>query len=180
MKRLIKLLFLFSLIGILAGGCELLRNSVKFNEDYSVTFTINASEDLEHDFIEQVITTNIQEILDDNGVSAEKLRSATLIEVRAEIESGSSEINFDKVVDGEVYLKLGTKSPLKVAWWDTSTGSGKTVAYLDHTSENLKDYILADTFSAGGWVELNKPTEGTSWVTVYLVFELDGKILGKA
>ena len=41
MERFTKLLVLFTLIGILSGGCELLRNSVKWNEDYSSTFTIN-------------------------------------------------------------------------------------------------------------------------------------------
>ena len=179
MKRFTKLLFLFTLIGILSGGCELLQNSVKFNEDYSVTFTINAQEDLTHQFIEQNIVTNIQQLLDDNGIKAEKLKSATLIEVRAELEPGSAETNFDKVVDGEIYLAYGTKV-IKAAWWNTSTPAGSTVAKLDHTSENLKDLILSSSFSAGGWIQMNAPTTGTSYVTVYLVFELDGKLLGKA
>ena len=178
MKRFTKLLLLFTLIGIVSGGCELLTNSVKFNEDYYVTFTINPQEDLTHQFIEKDIITNIQQLLDDNGLSTDKLKSATLVEVRAEIEPGSAETNFDKVVDGEIYLAYGT-NVIKAAWWNTSTGLGKTVAKLDHTSENLKDLILASSFSAGGWIQLNASTPGTSYVTVYLVFELDGKLLGK-
>ncbi len=181
MKRLIKLLFLFSLIGVLAGGCELLQNSVKFNEDYSVTFTINPSgENLTQAFIEQNITTNIQQLLDDNGLNSDKLRSATLIEVRAELESGSHESNFDKVIDGEIWLAYGSKSPFKAAWWNSSTPPGSTVAYLDYNSTDLKEMLLQSSFSAGGWIQLNTPTEGVSYVTVYFVFELDGKLLGKA
>ena len=179
MKRFTKLLFLFTLIGVLSGGCELLTNSVKFNEEYSVTFTINPSEDNTHQFVDQDIITNIQQLLDDNGLKTDKLKSATLVEVRAEIEPGSAELNFDKVVDGEIHLKYGTKV-IKAAWWNTSTGTGKTIAKLDHTSENLKDLILSSSFSAGGWMELNGPTPGISYVTVYLVFELDGKLIGKA
>jgi hypothetical protein len=179
MKRFTKLLFLFTLIGILSGGCELLTNSVKFNEDYSATFTINASENLNHELTEQTINTGIQQLLDDNGLNTDKLKSATLIEVRAEIESGSSETNFDKVVDGEIHLKYGT-TEIKAAWWNTSTPLGVSVAKMDHTSNNLKDLILASSFSISGWVQLNGPTTGTSYVTVYLVFELDGKLIGKA
>ena len=181
MKRFTKLLFLFTLIGVLSGGCELLRNSVKFNEDYSVTFTINPSgEDLTQWFIEQSVTTNIQQLLEDEGLSTDKLRSATLIEVRAELESGSEEKNFDKVVDGEIYLQYGSVDPFKAAWWDPATGLGKTVAYLDYNSTDLKGMLLQNSFSAGGWIQLNTPTMGVSYVTVYFVFELDGKLLGKA
>ena len=180
MKRFTKLLLLFTLVGIVTGGCELLKNSVKFNEDYSVTFTINPSgEDLTQWFIEQNVTTNIQSILDDNDISADKLRSATLIEVRAELEPGSTETNFDKVVDGEIWLQYGSEAAFKAAWWDPATGLGKTIAYLDYNSTDLKGMLLQDSFNAGGWIQLNAPTMGVSYVTVYFVFELDGKLLGK-
>jgi hypothetical protein len=181
MKRLTKLLFLFTLIGVLSGGCELLRNSVKFNEDYSVTFTINPSgDDLTQWFVEQNVPVDIQEALDANNITAEKLRSATLIEVRAELESGSAESNFDKIIDGEIHLQYGTNAAFKAAWWPTSVAAGSTVAYLDFNSTDLKDMLLTDSFNAGGWITLNAPTLGVSYVTVYFVFELDGKILGKA
>lgn len=180
MKRFTKLLFLFTLIGVLSGGCELLKNSVKFNEDYSVTFTINPSgEDLTQWFIEQNVQTNIQSILDDNNISADKLRSATLIEVRAELESGSAESNFDKIIDGEIHLQYGSEAAFKAAWWNTSTPAGSTVSYLDYNSTDLKGMLLTDSFNAGGWITLNAPTLGVSYVTVYFVFELDGKIIGK-
>jgi len=181
MKRFTKLLLLFTLIGVLAGGCELLRNSVKWNEDYSITFTINPSgEDLTQDFVTQIVYTNIQEVLDENDISADKLRAANLIEVRAEIEPGSQETNFDKVVDGEIWLQYGTEKPFTVAWWPTSVPAGASVVKLDYKPDDLKPMLLEESFNAGGWVELNKPTEGTSYVRVYFVFELDGKILGKA
>jgi len=180
MKRFTKLLLLFALIGVLSGGCELLKNSVKFNEDFSVTFTINPSgENLTQAFIEQSVTTDIQSILDANNISEDKLRSATLVEVRAELESGSEEKNFDKVIDGEIYLQYGSVTPFKAAWWNTSTPNGATVAKLDYNSTDLKDMILEKTFNAGGWITLNAPTMGVSYITVYFVFELDGKLLGK-
>lgn len=180
MKRFTKLLFLFTLIGILSGGCELLQNSVKFNEDFDATFTINPSgEDLTQWFVEQNVTTNIQQLLDDEGISADKLRSATLVEVRAELESGSHETNFDKVIDGEIWLQYGSEAAFKAAWWPTSTPAGSTVVNLDNNSTDLKDMILQDSFTAGGWIQLDAPTTGVSYVTVYFVFELDGKLLGK-
>jgi hypothetical protein len=180
MKRFTKLLFLFTLIGVLSGGCELLQNSVKFNADYDVTFTINPSgEDLTQWFIEQTVTTNIQQLLEDEGLSTDKLRSATLIEVRAELESGSEEKNFDKVVDGEIYLQYGSGDPFKAAWWPSATPAGSTVANLDYISTDLKDMLLQNSFNAGGWITLNVPTLGVSYITVYFVFELDGKLLGK-
>ena len=180
MKRFTKLLLLFALIGVLSGGCELLKNSVKFNEDFDVTFTINPSgENLTQAFIEQSVTSNIDQILEDNDITADKLRSATLIEVRAELESGSEEKNFDKVIDGEIYLQYGSGSPFKAAWWNTSTPKGVSVAKLDYNSTDLKDMLLQKSFNAGGWITLNAPTMGVSYITVYFVFELDGKLLGK-
>jgi hypothetical protein len=181
MKRITKLLLLFALIGVLSGGCELLRNSVKWNEDYSITFTINPSgEDLTQQFVTQIVQTNIQQVLDENNVNADQLRAANLIEVRAEIESGSHETNFDKVDDGAVWLQYGTENPFNAAWWPTGVPAGATVVKLDFNPTDLKSMLLEESFNAGGWVELNAPTEGTSYVTVYFVFELDGKILGKA
>lgn len=181
MKRFTKLLFLFTLIGVVSGGCELLRNSVKFNEDYSVTFTINPSgDDLTQWFIEQNVPVDIQEALDANNVSKEQLRSATLIEVRAELQTGSTEQNFDKIIDGEIHLQYGSNAAFKAAWWPTTMEKGKKVAYLDYNSDDLKDMLFTESFNAGGWITLNAPTLGTSTIRVYFVFELDGKILGKA
>jgi hypothetical protein len=39
--------------------------------------------------------------------------------------------------------------------------------------------LLQNSFNAGGWITLNVPTLGVSYLTVYFVFELDGKLLGK-
>jgi hypothetical protein len=177
MKRLTKLLLLFTLVGVLTGGCELLKNAVKFDSDtYYYDFTINPTEAGVYTFDESVITTGVNQILDDNNVKREKLKSATITEIVAEIQS---EHTFDILDDGVVYIQAGKLSKIALAHWPSPVpASSKSVA-LDANSANFKDYILEDSFTLSGEATLNSALTSQAIVRVWFSFELEAKIIGK-
>ena len=176
MKKFTKLLLLFTLIGVLTGGCELLKNSTKVDSDtYGYTFPINPTEAGTYSFEEGIITTDIESILDDNNVKRNKLKSAKITEMKAWIYSSHT---FDVVDDGEIYFKFNaTSSEKTVAWLPSTIPAGATELDLDFTSDDLKDYILQDSFIIGGWAELNAALEDPASVYVEFSFELEARVI---
>ncbi len=175
MKRLTKLLLLFTLIGVLAGGCELLKNSLKFDSDtYYYDFTINPTEAGTYDFDEQIITTGVTQLLEDNNIKSKKLKSARIVEIRAVIQSAHT---FDILDDGEIWFKMSGSSAKVVAWWPSPIPAGSTDVALDATSDDLKDFILSDEFTIGGVGTLNSALTTQAVVRVWFTFELEAKII---
>jgi hypothetical protein len=176
MNRLIKLLFLFSLIGVLAGGCDLLQG-VKFDENYYYVFTINPTEAGEYDFTEEVITTDIQQVLDDNNIKEKKLESVVIKEITATIQQGSHETTFNILNSGNITMHGEGMSEVTVAWWPDPVPAGVSSVKLDHNSDNLKDHLLSGKLYFGGVGTLNAAHGGTTMVRVDVIFELNGKII---
>ncbi len=177
MKKITKLFLLFTLIGVLTGGCELLKNSVKFDSDtYYYDFTIPVSEAGVHTFSESIITTGVNQILDDNNVKREKLKSAVITEIVAEIQSAHT---FDILDDGVVYIQAGALKKLALAHWPSPVPASATSVDLDANSANFKDYILQDSFTLSGECTLNSALTSPALVRVWFSFELEAKLIGK-
>jgi hypothetical protein len=176
MKRLIKLLFLFTLLGVVAGGCQLFQG-VKWDESYWYVFQINPADAGTHGFTREDIPTEINQILDENNINANRVKSVVIKEVKATIQSGSLAKNFDIMDSGKLYMNGDGLSPVTVAWWPDPIPSGQTSLILDHTSEELKDHLLTDQLSFAGEGYLNAAHEGTTWVRVDITFEITGKVL---
>jgi len=176
MKRFTKLLFLFTLIGVLSGGCELFQG-VKWDEGYYYIFTINPSEAGEQNFSEESIPTDIQQILDDNNIKEEKLQSVVIKEIKATIQPNSHESNFNKLESGKIYMQGDGMSQVTVAWWPSPVPSNVSTVILDHTSDELRDHLLSGELDFSGIGILNAAHEGTTYVRIDVTFELNGKVL---
>ena len=70
-----------------------------------------------------------------------------------------------------------TSSAKTVAWLPATVPAGATELDLDFTSDDLKDYILQDSFIIGGWAELNAAIEEQASVYVEFSFELEAKVI---
>jgi hypothetical protein len=176
MKRPIKLLLLFTLLGLMAGGCQLFQG-VKWDESYWYVFQIDPAEAGTHDFTREDIPTEINEILDENNISEKRVKSVVLKEVKATIQSNSHATNFDFMDNGKLYMNGQGLSQVTIAWWPDPMPTGKSSIILDHTSEELKDHLLTDQLSFAGVGYLNAAHEGTTWVRVDVTFEITGKVL---
>ncbi len=177
MKRITKLLLLFTLVGVLTGGCELLTNTVKVDSDtYYYDFVINPTEAGPYSFSEQVISTDINQLLDDNNVKREKIKSVKISAIRAVIISAHT---FDILDSGEIYLGSGT-TKTTMAWWPVPVPAGSTDVPLDASSDDFKDLILQDTFTIGGSCNLSGPLTTQAMVQVWFEFELEFKLIGKS
>jgi hypothetical protein len=176
MRRLIKLLLLFSLLGVLAGGCELLQG-VKFDEGYYYVFTIDPTEAGDYYFNEEVVTTDIQQVLDDNNIKEKKLKSVVIKEIKATIQPGSHESTFNILKSGKITMHGDGMTPVDVAWVPDPVTQNVSTMLLDHSSDDLKDHILSGTLFFAGMGVLNADHEGTTMVRVDVTFELNGKVI---
>ena len=176
MKRLIKLLFLFTLIGVLAGGCELLQG-VKFDEGYYYVFTINPTEAGEYNFTEEVVTTDIQQVLDDNNLKEKKLKSVVIKEIKATIQPNSHASNFNILESGKIYMHGEGMKEVTVAWWPSPVPQNVSTVILDNSSDEMKDHILSGKLYFSGLGMLNAAHGGTTMVRVDVTFELNGKVI---
>ena len=176
MKRLIKLLFLFTLLGVVAGGCELFQG-VKWDEGYNYTFTINPAEAGTHSFSEEKIPTDIDQILSDNGINANRLESVKIKEIKATIEPGSHETNFDIMKSGKLLMQGKGLSAIQVATWPNPVPAGTSSLALKHTGEELRDHLLSGELTFTGSAVLSEAHEGTTYVRVDVTFELNGRVL---
>jgi hypothetical protein len=176
MKRFIKPLFVFSLIGLLAGGCELLQG-VKFDEGYYYVFTINPTEAGDYDFAEEVITTDIQKVLDDNNIKEKKLKSVIIKEIKATIQPGSHETTFNILEGGTLYMHGENMKTVTVAYWPDPAPQNVSTVILDHNSDEMKDHVLSGKLYFSGVGTLNADHNGITMVRVDVTFELNGKII---
>lgn len=176
MKRLIKLLFLFTLLGIVAGGCELFQG-VKWDEGYYYIFEINPAEAGPHSFSEESIPTDIDQILSENNINENKLESVKIKEVKATIEPNSHESNFNKMESGKIFMQGTGLSQVLVATWPSPVPSNASSVILNHTNEELRDHLLSGELNFLGTGVLNAAHEGTTYVRVDVTFELNGKVL---
>ena len=174
MKRLIKLLFLFTLLGIVAGGCELFQG-VKWDEGYYYIFTINPAEAGTNSFSEENIPTDIDEILSENGIKENKLESVKIKEIKATIEPNSHETDFDIMESGKLLMQGKNLSAVQVATWPDPVPAGTSSLILKHTDQELRDHLLSDELTFTGSAVFNAAHEGTTYVRVDITFELNGK-----
>ena len=174
MKRLIKLLFLFTLLGVVAGGCELFQG-VKWDEGYYYIFQINPAEEGPYTFTEENIPTEIDDILAENNISEKRLESVKIMEVKATIQPNSHESDFSKLQSGEVYMN-GTGLPkVKLATWDSPSSSSSVI--INHSDQELRDHLLSSQLNFSGNGVLNAEHAGTTYVRVDVKFELTAKVL---
>jgi len=174
MKRLTKLLFLFTLLGVVAGGCELFQG-VKWDEGYYYIFQINPAEAGPQTFAEENIPTDIDEILAENNINSNKLESVKLKEVKATIEPNSHESNFSKLESGKLYMKGKGMTQVSLATWTSPSSSSSVI--LNHSDQELRDHLLSGELIFSGTGVLNAAHEGTTYVRVDVTFELNGKVL---
>jgi len=174
MKKLIKLLFLFSLLGIAAGGCELFQG-VKWDEGYYYVFQINPAEAGPHTFTEENIPTDIDEILAANNINEKRLESVKIKEVKATIQSNSHESDFSKLESGKLYMKGKGMTQVTLATWTSPSSSSSVI--LKHSDQELRDHLLSSELNFSGTGVLNAAHEGTTYVRVDVTFKLTGKVL---
>ena len=174
MKRLTKLLFLFTLLGVVAGGCELFQG-VKWDEGYYYIFQVNPAEAGPHTFTEDNIPTEIDDILAENNINSNRLESVKIKEVKATIQSNSAESDFSKLQSGELYMN-GTGLPkVKLASWTSPSSSSSII--IPHSDQELRDHLLSTQLNFSGNGVLNAAHEGITYVRVDVQFELTGKVL---
>jgi hypothetical protein len=176
MKRLSKLLFLFTLLGIIAGGCELFQG-VKWDEGYNYTFTINPAEAGTHSFSEENIPTDIDQILSDNGITEKRLESVKIKEIKATIQPNSHESTFDIMDSGTLYMQGKGLTQVAVATWPNPVPAGASSVVLKHNENELRDHLLSGELTFTGNALLNAAHGGTTYVRVDVTFELNGKVL---
>ena len=174
MKKTHILISLAVMVGIVSTGCEeLFGDLLKFDTNYyGYDITIEPSDTLGLlTFTEEVITGDLDPVLQENGVSRDNLKSAILKEGKAKIQTMG--FTFDPVSDIELHISSEGLGSKKIAWLDPIP-EGATEITLELTGDDLKDYLLADEFTIMAVGTLTSQVESEVVIRAEVKFELKG------
>jgi hypothetical protein len=148
MKRsLLSLSFMIALILGIAVSCDLFDNvlDINFDTDYvDVTFTVNPSEAGPYTFTQEVIQSDLQQQIEDNGGSIGNLKDVNIKEIVIEVASAEKNLNaFDQF---DVFMSATAINEIKVA----SVGNipdGATSAVLQIEQSDVKKFLNEEEYT---------------------------------
>ncbi len=181
MKRTIMILavltVLFSVLSF--SSCNQLDKLTQFDMSYesSVTIPSTAGVDLPFNLFTPDITTNSEQKFSVNNTKKDLIDEISLKSMELQITApGDGTFSFLKSVD--IYIKADGLSELKIAWKDNIDTSAGNLIQLDTSNDNLKDYILKDSFSLRVQTVTDELINQDYDIKVTSTFHVNAKILG--
>ncbi len=176
-KNIITILVVLLFAGIFS--CKKLEKLTQFNLKYNTEVTIKSTIgiNIPVDLYTPQITTNSESELSANNthknlVEAIKLKGLTL---KIKSPAGS---DFDFLNFIEIYIKTDTLAEKKIAWKTDIPEDGLTTLTLETSDEDLKDYILADSFQMRTKTKTDHLITQDTEIEIDAVFWVDARILG--
>jgi hypothetical protein len=148
MKRsLLSLSFMIALLLGITVSCDLFDNvlDINFDTDYvEVTFTVNPSEAGPYTFTQEILQSDLQQQIEDNGGSIGNLKSVNIKEVVIEVASAGRDLNaFDQF---DVFMSAASIDEIKVASVGTIP-DGATSAALQIEQSDVKKFLNEDEYT---------------------------------
>ncbi len=178
MKRFTYLLPVFvSLIALFS--CKKIDKLTQFNLKYDTDVTIKSTVvvNVPIDLFTPEITTNSETELSANNSHKNLVEQIKLKELTLKIESPEGQ-DFDFLNSIELYIKTDDLPEKKIAWKTDIPENGLTTLVLDTSDDDLKDYILEDSFQLRTKTKTDHLITQDTKIGIHAVFWVDAKILG--
>jgi hypothetical protein len=139
-------------VTVLIPACDdLISELLKFNSQwYSEEFSIETDQSPgEIEFVSETVYANVDSVLEENGVTMETIKSIRMSDARITILTEDQ--TFDPVSSLEMFIETPTLGKTRIAWLDSVPIGARTID-LDLNKDDLKDYIVEESFifSASG------------------------------
>ena len=170
------------LVVLLSAGlfsCKKLEKLTQFNLKYNTEVTIKSTIgiNIPVDLYTPQITTNSESELSANNTHKNLVEAIKLKELTLKIKSPAGS-DFDFLNFIEIYIKTDTLEEKKIAWKTDIPEDGLTTLTLDTSDEDLKDYILADSFQMRTKTKTDHLITQDTEIEIDAVFWVDARILG--
>ncbi len=178
MKKLIILITAFVLTAGLFS-CKKLQKLTQFNLKYNSEVTIKSTVgiNIPINLYTPPITTNSESELSANNTHKNLVQAIKLKELNLKIKSPAGQ-TFNFLNSIELYIKTDSLPEKKIAWKTDIPESGLTTLTLDTSDEDLKDYILGDSFTLRTKTITDHLITQNTDIEINAVFWVDARILG--
>jgi hypothetical protein len=144
MKR-IKILTpsLFVVAILLFSGCDKLKDALEINfttDEIDVTFTVNPTPAGEYSSTEEVVQSDLEQQITDNGGDVDKIKSIKIESCVLEVVTPDR--TFNEFQSAELHL-----DQTKVAWID-NIPENSTSEILNFSQDNLDSFLQNETYTA--------------------------------
>ncbi|MBI1308159.1 MAG: hypothetical protein GC181_16275 [Bacteroidetes bacterium] len=179
MIRLIKLTSALLLIAVTQPSCKKLNKTVKFNLEYTTSFTIPATAgiNLPFDVLTPDVETNAEESFKANDTRKDLITQILLTKLTLSIKS-PPDGDFSFLKSAKVIIKADGHDDKEVAVINDVPNNGSRSLDLECTGADLAPYIKEDNFSLKVTTVTDEILSKDYTIEVYSKFQVEGKLLG--
>ncbi len=166
---------------ILLSSCEKIDKLTQFNLKYDTEVTIKSATILNintpFNFYTPAIKTNSESELEVNDSRKDLVEDIKVKELKMKITAPEGQ-TFDFLKSIKIFIKAEGLEEKMIAWKTDMTDDGSTTITLETSDENLKDYILKDSFQLRTETVTDQLITKDTHIDINAVFWVDAKILG--
>ncbi len=180
MKK-IGLLFVMMTGILVISSCDKLDKLTQFDLDYQTSVTIKSATivniNTPFNFYTPAITTNSESELEVNDSRKDLVEQIRVKELKMKITAPEGQ-TFDFLKSIKIYINAEDLDEKMIAWKTDMTDDGATTITLETADDNLKDYILKDSFQLRTETVTDQALTQDTDIEIDAVFWVDAKILG--
>lgn len=172
--RILPFLLLFTIF-----SCSKLEELSQFDMDYNTEVTIPANSlvDTPLDIPTIDMDSDSKSSFASNNTSKDLIEQINLKHLKLVLKSPSDgSLNFLKSIS--IYISADSLDEKKIAWKDVIPDTTKGELTLDITSDDLKEYLIAESYKLRFNTTTNKAIEEDHLIDIDTKFFVDAKILG--
>jgi len=179
MKFTKKILMWMMLTGLTIVSCKKLDKLTQFDITYHNHVTIPAAIPVNtpYDILTPEIETNTEEEFENNNTHKDLIEEIKLKALTLTILDPTDE-DFDFLNAIEIYIETDDLPEKKIAWKDNIPESGLQQLELETSGDDLKEYLLEDSFKLKIKTTTDHATTRDITIDVKTVFHVNAKILG--
>ncbi|MFW6248309.1 MAG: hypothetical protein ACOC4J_00900 [Bacteroidota bacterium] len=175
MKKFNKLFLVLMVVFGFTACDELLDDIISFDSDFiEFDFTINPTNDIGEKVVHiEVISSDFEEILEDNDLDKDNISSVLVKEAFFEVTNPDQQVNFNGISAVSTTVKAGTLSEVVIAEKDPMPADAREVE-LDVISEDLEKYLDNDQYSITAKAVIDEPLTDTIFVLAKIKYTIKG------
>jgi hypothetical protein len=166
---------------LVVSSCNKLDKLTQFDLDYQTSVTIKSATIINintpFNFYTPEVTTNSESELEVNDSRKDLVEQIKVKELKMKITAPEGQ-TFDFLKSIKIYINAEGLDEKMIAWKTDLADDGATTITLETADDNLKDYILKDSFQLRTETVTDQVLTQDTDIEIDVVFWVDAKILG--
>ena len=166
---------------VLFSSCDKIDKLTQFNLKYNTEVTIKSATivniNTPFNFYTPAVKTNSESELEVNDSRKDLVEDIKVKELKMTIKAPEGQ-TFDFLKSIKIFIKAEGLEEKMIAWKTDMTDDGSTTITLETADDNLKDYILEDSFQLRTETVTDQLITQDTQIGINAVFWVDARILG--